>query len=156
MEKERLIQLLDLAEKHAYMILVERQVPLVPSWVLISDKGEVTALGIPWDDNFEKTMTKLFLPLEMAKHKTIAYSVVLEVWAASLSQEEYERGPEELVPPSERPDRRELVLAMATDGTSTEWRGWNIVRDALQMVSALEPTKEDFGGVETWMTKLLN
>ena len=30
----------------------------------------------------------------------------------------------------DRPDRKEVVLAMATDGTTTQYKSWDIVRDA--------------------------
>lgn len=147
--------LLDLAERQARAVILGLHRRLIPSWLLISDQNKIHILGTPWNDQREKDLGKRMMRAEMRKRRTVAYSVVLEAWQAPATQEEVDSG--HCVPAGQRPDRKEVVLAMATDGKNTCWRTWDMVRDSLEQVTELRlvPDAYNHTKVETWMTELL-
>jgi len=48
-----------------------------------------------------------------------------------------------------------MVIAFATDGTTTEWRRWETKRDWNERVVALQEQPFDGAAPESWMNKLL-
>jgi hypothetical protein len=115
--------MVDLGEKHARNILLERHEPeLSPIMHFVNARGQHQIVTLVWSDDTEKL-------LAMAGARNIAHAMnatammfMDEMWRASYKmQKEYVR-------PAERPDRREVVLAVATDGIDQVAREWQIVR----------------------------
>jgi hypothetical protein len=147
-------QLVELAGRHAYSVLVERHLPaLEPCWVLDEPDGQLRIIGTPWSDEHEKEIAAKIMRLHMRQHHTRAYSLVTEAWTAK-APEGWD--PDTPLPqrPAERPDRQEVVIAVATDGRENQWRSWAIKRDWNERVVALEPRPME-GELTSWMTDLL-
>jgi hypothetical protein len=146
-------KLLDLAELHARMVLFKRRQALPPTWIL-SDGKEMRKVFTPWKTDLERELTKGYIANLIKQYNTVAYCVISEVWVAKDTQENYES--KNYIQPRHRPDRQEMVFALATNGTSVQNRQWQIVRDWHERIIKLEPQKmqayEGFGG---WMVGLL-
>ncbi|HEX4714876.1 MAG TPA: hypothetical protein VH164_08125, partial [Ktedonobacteraceae bacterium] len=152
MTKEQLSHLADLAGEHARAVLVELGHDMMPCWAMIDRKGKTHIMGTPWQNQGEKDAMAALMRAEMRKLDVVAYSLVVEAWAAQAPKGWKEGEPH--IPSSEHPDRKEVVIAFATDGEHIEWRQWETKRNRAGEVIALERT--DFDGVQatSWMTKL--
>jgi hypothetical protein len=153
MNKELLSKLADLAGDHARIVLIKMQMDLMPSWILIDEKGACEVVGTPWLNPEQKEAAARVMRKRMRKQKTVAYSLVVEAWAAQAPPGWKEGDPR--TPNEKRPDRQEVVIAFATDGKRIEWRHWATRRDYLERVVALEPTPFDGAAASSWMTELL-
>jgi hypothetical protein len=153
MTKEQLSALADLAGEHARTVLVELGQDMMPCWLMIDRKGKAHIQGTPWRNQMEKDAMAAMMRLEMRKLGVVAYSLVVEAWTAHAPKGWKEGEPH--IPSSEHPDRKEVVIAFATDGEQIEWRQWETKRDQTGKVIVLERT--DFDGVQatSWMTGLL-
>jgi hypothetical protein len=107
--------LLDSAEHVAREVMFKEREQLPPTWIL-SDGKETKEIATPWRDDLERAIAKIFIADIIKEYKTVAYSFVSEVWVATETKEEYESG-KPYVQPRHRPDRKEMVMAFATDGT---------------------------------------
>jgi hypothetical protein len=113
MKKELLTNLADLAGEHAKRVLVDLGQRLMPQWVLVNARGGCDIVGTPWRDDREKELVTERMRKEMRKRKVTAYSLVIEAWAAAAPPGWKEGDPR--TPNWQRPDRREVVVAFATD-----------------------------------------
>jgi hypothetical protein len=164
-EEEILDQLLELAGQHATNVLVSLKMDeLVPSWVLISPKDEKqwSVIATPWRGPLDKTRQVNRLVRYMREHAVIAYSFVCEAWAASINPEEgWSPDSGQPLPAhlraSQRPNRREVVMAVAATRATARYSQWLILRDALGAVSELrfEPMAESDIAPESWIANLL-
>jgi hypothetical protein len=154
MKKELLTKLADMAGEHAKRVLVDLgHQSLMPQWVLVDAKG-ARIIGTPWRDDQEKEQMIERMRKEMRKRKVTAYSLVVEAWAA-VAPPGWKEG-EPRMPNWQRPDRREVVVAFATDGKEIAWRQWIIKRDWQDHVRTLEPMPFKGDAQPTsWMTELL-
>jgi len=129
-----LTELLDLAEKHARTVLIERQDDLMPLFDLRDGEGRSMIFGGPFVGGSQEEVATFkdaiaeLIRQKIIEHKIVAYSFMSEAWmivrpAAS---------PEEL--PSECDDRVEVVIAMATDGVDYQHRRWLIERKGKRCV----------------------
>jgi hypothetical protein len=149
-----LTQLVEFAGEHAQRVLIGLNKPLVPAWVMVDAKGKVEIVGTPWRNDIEKTIMVAAMRLGMRKNGIVAYSLVVEAWAASAPPGWKEGDPH--VPPAEDPKRREIVVALATDGKETVWRQWVMHRDYNEQVVKLEPEPMKAEQATSWMAGLLN
>jgi hypothetical protein len=157
MSKPNLDQLLDLAGHQAQIVLVKHKMPeLVPSWVLIQADGGTQIIGTPWRNDAEKTQTGWHMKAKMRELGTVAYSFVAEAWAATLPKAYQDSVylPDELRPRN-RPDRTEVVAALAANAQEAKYRQWEIKRDSDGHVIALERMEESLKGSRSWMAELL-
>jgi hypothetical protein len=153
MDKEILSRLAEMAGEHARIVMIGLQQELMPQWVLINDKGGMDIVGTPWRDDLQKDVIAEIMRQRMHDDNIQAYSVVVEAWAAQAPKGWKAGDPH--IPSSEHPDRREVVIAFATDGQQVEWRQWATKRDQTGEVIALEPTDFDGAQASSWMTGLL-
>jgi hypothetical protein len=155
--KPNLDDLLDLAGHQAQIILVDQKMPeLIPSWVLIQADGSTQIIGTPWRNDAEKSQTGDLLKAKMDELGTVAYSFVAEAWAAT-APKGYEGSaylPDNLRPRN-RPDRVEVVAALAANAQEAKYRQWKIKRDSDGHVIALERLEESLKGSRSWMAELL-
>jgi hypothetical protein len=152
-----LITLLDAAEEHAHEVLLKQRKQLPPTWIL-SDGKEIALAVTPWEDRMQRTLAKLYMAHLLKEQKTRAYCFISEVWIARESFESVKSG-KPIVEPRLRPDRKEMVLALATDGRTARGRSWAIVRNYEERITGLKPEEsmkasigDRFGG---WMISLL-
>jgi hypothetical protein len=154
MKKDELSALAEVGGDHARNVLIRLRQPIMPQWVMVNDAGHVNVVGTPWRDDEEKMIVGRGLRKFMREHRIKAYSVVVEAWAAMAPKGWKPGDPHQ--PNWMNPERREVVIAMATDGKAIEWRQWAVQRDYEDKVRALEPMALPEGRTaRTWMTKLL-
>jgi hypothetical protein len=146
-------QLVELAGTHARTVLTLLNKPLIPTWVLVDDKGKVSIIATAWDDQREKETCVAMMRTRMREERIVAYSMVTEAWSATQPKGWKVTDPH--VPPSQNPQRVEIVLALATNGKETEWRRWRIERNATGRVVALEPEALAHEQVVGWMANML-
>lgn len=148
--------LVALGGQHAHDILVDLHMPqLSPCWVFVDSRDNLHVRSTPWSDQREKELAAIYMRRQFKKHKAKAYSLVTEAYTlllpAGTDLSKAER-------PSTHPDRQEVVMAFATDGTNARVRRWFIRRDFNELIIALEPdtTYQELHTPEGWMTELLN
>jgi hypothetical protein len=147
--------LLQLAGNHARGVMLGLGQPLMPTWVLLGADKSIHIVATPWRDDEEKEAMVKGLRRKMRAEKTLVYSFVMEAWTAQ--QPKGWKPDQAFVRPAQRPDRREVVLAFATDGHAIEWASWDIKREATtERVIALEAKPWEAKEVESWLTKLLD
>lgn len=128
-----LTQLIDIAESHARHVMIEANRDMIPTWFMIDRSDNLILAGTPWKDLKEKEFILGHIRNFMRKHNIKMYCLIVEAWAATaLPEDPYQ-------PSSKSPDRREVVMATATDGHSTEWKQWNTKRGDDGKVISLEP-----------------
>jgi hypothetical protein len=153
---DTITKLLDLAEQQARLTLTVLRQDLMPSWVIITGSGEARIIGTPWNNEAEKEATGMYIRAQLRKTNAQAYSFVTEAWMAEAPQD---WDPGTPLPdkdrPAERADRKEVVIACATDGQRTQWRQWCIVRDWNEQIRQLEPMEIGSGLTESWISDLL-
>lgn len=151
-KKSMLATMANLAGDFARLALIGSKAGFPPTWVFLVGE-EPVVFQTPWQDEDEKHFYISFLRMYMRKNVVRAYSVVTEAWAMD-APEGWEPGQPHIAP-SESPDRREMVITFATDGTEVEWRTWNIQRDKEGNATELVAGPANTEGFETWMTQLL-
>lgn len=124
--------MVDLAEQQARRILLGTKEELIPQWLLASLDG-VEIVATPWGGGNEKYLAIEVMRNMMRAKQVHAYSLLVEAWFVNEKVPEGQtpegvkyRGP----PPSERPDRKESVCAMAANRYGKHLhRHWEIIRD---------------------------
>jgi hypothetical protein len=154
--KPTLQDLIELAREQAELVLIGLGQDLMPSWLFINDQGKVSIVGTPWQDELEKHITRVALQKKMREDHVVAYSFVSEVWMST--KPAGWKPPPNYQGASHEPDRREAVIAFATDGSAQEFRTWLIERDSSERVCALNQVRakqDEEPALQGWMTELL-
>lgn len=154
MTREQLSALVEMAGAHAELVLVKlRMRELVPTWVLVLPTGAASIVATPWRDDRSKGRMVREIKERIRKLGVVGYSFVCEAWTATVSMEEY--GNPDLVRPAQRADRREAVVAIATDGKLKEFRRWEIKRNELELITGLESGPAMGNDSESWLSELM-
>jgi len=135
MAKISLDDLLDVGERHARKILLQRREPMLQTFFhLVAPEGEKDAI-IPcnWRDDYEKDVTVATVKATAAIMKAVMALYVSEAWMLTLpppltswhAQHQMDNTPR----PSESPDRVEVVHIMAYDGITAKGRTLQMVRN---------------------------
>jgi len=148
-----LTELVRLGGKHAQAVLIGLRQPLMPSWLYIDQEHRIHLVGTPWRNEIEKKAAGMQMRKIMLEAGAVAYSVVVEAWTSTQAKG-WEPGHPHIEPRLD-PERQEIVLAFATDGKTTEWRRWDIVRDWNDVVLKLEEHPFDGAQMTSWMNRLL-
>lgn len=117
-------RMLELAYGQAQNIIVGNKEQLMPIFMVLTGDDEIIFVGTPWDGDEQKDMAIHLLKDLMKRHNATAYSFLTEAWVSAQRRDDPDR-----TPPSQRADRREVVMAMATNGSDTKYRSWLIIRD---------------------------
>jgi hypothetical protein len=135
---EDLKRLLDMAGDHAHTVLVLKHEPeLVPVFHMLDEEGNGVVAPVIWRDEAEKSAILARLRMLMKQEGIVAYSMVSEAWAA-VQPKDWKPGMPDGPMPSERPDRKEVVIAIAADKTRAISRSWDIVRGEAGSIVKLE------------------
>lgn len=146
--------LIGLAGAHARTIMTEMHRPLMPTWLYVNNEG-ATILGTPWQNEVEKKFMAMMVRKAMLEDHATAYSMVTEAWVAG-APKGWNPETDKPIRASEQPERRECVIAFATNGEAIEWKRWTIKRDHLERVTDLEEEEFNAEKIDSWLTKLLN
>jgi hypothetical protein len=146
--------LLELAGKHARRVLVEmKEAELMPTFLMIAD-GQNILMPAPWRDENQKRLMLAAVRKILKDKRVTRYSVVSEAWSA-VQPKDWKPGMPEGPAPSERPDRKEIVIAIAADKTTSQSRVWDIVRGEAGSVVDLRLDSNALTGLEGRMAELL-
>lgn len=155
MKKPTLDDLLKLAGEQAKGVLLELHMrQLLPTWLFVLPDGKFSVLATPWNNDAEKILARIKVKRQIKKLGPVAYSLLTEAWTASYKPEEVP-GTSRYRRPADRADRREVVMAVASDGTQIKYAQWAIKRDWNDQVAALEPIQMRDGKLESWMAQML-
>jgi hypothetical protein len=122
--------LVRLAGEHAETILIKRhEQDLVATYLLFrptADGGlDIDIVPCLWRNEIEKQLMLLEVKKLARERGAVALSFVAECWLATRTKD----NPRRDLPASEDPQRREVVMAAATDGKAKAIGSWQIVRD---------------------------
>jgi hypothetical protein len=155
-QDQLLTTLLDVAESFANRVVIHDGLDLFPTWVLVNAKHEPKIVGTPWADETQKSFYRAVLKRTMKLDNIIAYSFITEAWAATVSQDELKGWARDVLP-SERHDRREVVVACAASASASRYAQWAIERNDLGKVTALVPTpiRAEEAMIDSWLARML-
>jgi hypothetical protein len=123
-------RMLELAYGQAKNLIVGNKEQIMPVFMVLAGDDSIVFVGTPWHGDDQKNMAIVMLRELMKEHKATAYSFLTEAWVAR-QPKGWRPGIDPRGPaPMNRPDRKEVVLAMATNGIDTQYKSWDIVRDA--------------------------
>jgi hypothetical protein len=146
--------LLDSAEQHIRRVLLERKEDeLVPLFVMAKRDGMILC-PTPWRDDFEKALMVDMVRQEIRKEGVKAYVFMSEAWSAK-QPAGWKPGDPEGPAPSDRPDRQEIVFALACDKERALERVWRIVRGEAGTIVKLEREEKTTTGLVGRMAGLL-
>ena len=107
----KLQKLFDTAAENARNIFNETG-EVLPMWHVVTGNNENALIATPWGDEEDKHATIFALRQLFRQMKAKRYVMITEAWVATASTErEIRQGP----PPSEHPDRREVLMINAED-----------------------------------------
>lgn len=138
-------QLVESGVKHAeHFLLKKREKMLPPFYTLITESGEMMILPVSYRNPDEKNAAVAVVRATAAISHAIKAMFISEAWLAKVPPGQRE---EDMPPPSESPDRIEVVNIWATDGEITKMRSLQMVRDKHGgKLIALIPMPEFSGG----------
>lgn len=144
-----LTELLDYADRHAHRILIQQQRDqITPVFLFQKKDGTPVFVATPWSSPAEKNLMIAGVKDLMRQQGAVRYSFLTEAWASDTATSDK--------PPSQQPDRWEMVIALAADGVNQEYRWWRIQRDRRARVKALVPIEMNkVDQINTWLANLL-
>jgi hypothetical protein len=149
-------QMIELAGDQARRVLLEAKQPeLLTTWMLEDDDGGVRLIATPWRDDSEKAKARAFIRDCMRANRTVRYSFVTEAWQAFEKPGEYNPEDPDWVRPRDRADRIEVVVAIACDKERSVSKSWQIIRNHLEQIIALNPLEQQEGALEGWVASML-
>jgi hypothetical protein len=148
-------EMLECARSMAHeWFIVAKQKELMPSWDMCDREGRHYLIGTPWANYKQKRRTEVLLRQKVREWDIVAYSVLTEAWMAVAKKG---KQLDINVPPSKDPNRKEVVIAVATDGKIIKCRHWLIVRGSEdQIIMLVEEKGIESDKMKSWMTSLLD
>jgi hypothetical protein len=145
-------QMAELAYKFACDIMVGSSKELMAMFVIQrgGDKKHIDVIATPFRDDNEKRTMVINVALEIADQGCDAWSFLTESWFAHRTKDE-PLG----VRPMDDPNRKEGVICLASDGTTTLLHSWETERD--EKGNCVRLVKYDEGDkFESWISQALN
>lgn len=126
------------------VLLNKKDAELTPIWAMIRDDDEIMAVGTPFQGPADKPLVAAYMRDFMTKNNVVAYCFLCEAWMAVLPRGI--KSTDGFDPPSQQPNREEIVIALASSATETKSRQWMMVRDKSGRVTALPERKFEGAG----------
>jgi hypothetical protein len=146
--------LLELAGDHARRVLVEmKEAELTPTFLMITDRETIFTPAL-WRDEREKAAILAAVRAIMKKRGVVRYSMVSEAWTA-MQPEGWKPGMPQGPLPGDRPDRKEVVIAIAADKATSKSRTWDIIRGESGSIVELRRDKAELKDLGGRMAELL-
>jgi hypothetical protein len=145
-------EMAEVAYKFACQIMVGTSKELMAMFVIQrgGDKKQLDVIGVPFRDDNEKRTMVINVALEIADQGCDAWSFLTESWFSHRTQGE------PLEPrPSEDPKRKEGVICLVGDGTTTLLHSWETERDEKGNCIRLVKYNENYS-CESWISQALN
>jgi hypothetical protein len=120
-----LADLAHMAYQQAERILIGSAEQLIPLWHIVPEEGPHVIVATPFQGGDSKDMVAFAIQKLLKEHNATKYAFLSEAWMA-VANKEWKDGD---TPPSERPDRIEIVMVMAQGyDEPTLQRTWKILR----------------------------
>jgi hypothetical protein len=130
-------QMLELGEIQAREILIGKPKASLSRCFLIESPMETMMVITPWNGDEERESALTLLRFIMKEQKATAYSVVTEAWV-SMENVKKPTG----LKPSDREDKKEVVIVMAIDKLNKKLAEFDIVRDNQGTVTDLTKSSD--------------
>jgi len=111
---------------------------LVPTWALAKSDGSLMIAATPFGSNLEKDLMVDAIKKLIKLHDVVSVSLLSEAWM--VTQNKPPSGDD--LPPSERPDRIEVVMISVEDAAGAHVRIWSVERGEGGKVTALTPSSK--------------
>jgi hypothetical protein len=147
-------QMIDAAYAASKTTLIGKKgAQLAPSFVVMFKNRPPAVLVAPWANDAEKDafIRALKISMKLWRPDIIAYSAVSEAWVA---MQDHAPRPGDRQP-RDREDRKEVVFAVATNGTDQRFKAWEIIRGPDAVVTELVQ-RGDMDGLGGRMAELLD
>lgn len=148
---------MQIGEEHAREMMVGSKDQYLTQFTLMKPNDHYDICATPWGEPKEKRDMVFGVAMQAIKSGAIAFSFCTEAWFASSSF----KGPQKQQPPpvgpapSERPDRREGIVLIASDGKERLFNCWEIIRDKEGTCIELR-LQEEAKGFESWIIDALD
>lgn len=115
----------------------------IPHWLLVNTQGDRALIATPWHSKSERDAVVDAIRGALKVFDCVAYSVSYEAWAAAEPKGDYDK---EKFRPSQQPDKVEVVMVIACDGTKQKSKTWEIIRGPDEIIQDLKLLYESEGG----------
>jgi hypothetical protein len=133
-------EMIEAAEKHARKILINEKGAQLIITFLIDSPDELAIIGTPWSNSKQRRQCLELIQFMLKAKKATAYSIVSESW---VSTEPKEKHLQSGLMPSQREDRKEIVMIIAVNKKGEKkCRSLNIVRNNDAIIIDLPLDKE--------------
>lgn len=141
--------------EQARSCLLGTDTELLTTFALVKRNGGIDIIGTPWPSDKEKRAMVLGVCIEALKNDAIAYCFTTEMWFATAKLEGQYAPPPVGPPPRERPDRREGIMVLVSDGKERKFNTWEIIREGGRCAQLVQNAKEALG-FESWIADALD
>jgi hypothetical protein len=148
-------RLTKLAREQAERVMIGTKEELLSTFLLVKRDGGCDIIGCPWQNDEQKREMVLGVCLEALKVDAVAFSFSTECWFATVKNEGDQLPPPLGPRPSDRPDRKESVLALVGDESETKLSTWDIIRDEAGRCIELRKAVYEVEGFSSWITRAL-
>ena len=149
-DSPNLESMLDRAYTQARRVMIGTNEQLLPAFLIFYQDGTSGVIGTPFQDDTQRQIVAALMREHMRTRNALAYCFVTEGWQATIDRDE----PLGAKPIREREEKKEIVIAIATDGVNQKMRQWGIVRDRRGRCKAL-PLEHEGAPSVGWVTNLL-
>jgi hypothetical protein len=153
-----LADLVRMAREQAERILIGTTEELMPLWHIVPGDGSPHVIvGTPFEGGPSKDMVAFAVSKLMRDHQAVKYAFMSEAWMATVKQEDWNEDGDN-TPPSERPDRIEIVMVLAQGyDEPTIQRAWKILRgeDGKTCIGLEEMPDPGYDGIQGRFANLL-
>lgn len=123
---------------------------LYPTWTMLTASGQTMVVVTPFEGGGEnKPVVAAAMRMLMARTHVLRYTFASEAWAVAATEEERQSGDFDETPPSQRPDRVEILVILGSDNAgNTRARTYEMIRDDAGKLTDLrlrEPPSEAKG-----------
>lgn len=99
---------------------------LIPHFLLVSQEGKRALIATPWGNQAERDEVVHAIRGALKAFNCVAYSLSHEAWAAPEPKGSWPEG----YRPSQDPQKKEVFMVSACDGSVEKCRVYNIIRNA--------------------------
>lgn len=120
-KQSKLQELFDIAAANAARIFnTSEDHEVLPMWHAVYGNGEHAIIATPWSSDEDKEIALDMLRMLFRVHQVKRFAFIVEAWITVVqTKHELYKGP----PPSEHPDRREVLMVTAEDRDGSQIMG---------------------------------
>lgn len=148
-------ELMKIAADHAKQMLVGTKDEYMTQFTLVKPNDHFDICATPWRNDKEKRELVLAVCMQALREDAVAYSWCTEAWFATSSFEGEKAPPPIGLAPRDRPDRKEGIVTIASNGKERLFCCYEIIRSKEGNCSELREM-EKAAGFQSWITDALD